>query len=96
VHASSGRGEAPISIPASRRIATRGLVIRTSRRIDQARQPNRDPPRTSVEETVLDLAQLAGTLDDVCGWITKACGRRLTTEARLRDAEDAQENALAC
>ncbi len=32
----------------------------------------------------MDLAQLSRTLDDVCGWITKACARRLTTEARLR------------
>jgi hypothetical protein len=43
-----------------------------------------------VEETVLDLAQLAWTFDDACGWLTQACGRRLTTapgpdpaEARL-------------
>jgi len=35
---------------------------------------------------VLDLAQLASTLDEACGWITKACGRRLTTEEKLRTA----------
>ena len=75
-----------VTIPASRRITSRGLVIRISGRIEQARQPNRDPPRTSIEETVLDLIQLAGTLDEVCGWITKACGRRLTTEAKLQAA----------
>jgi hypothetical protein len=45
---------------------------------------------------VLDLAQLAKTFDDACGWITKACGRRLTTEAKPpRSAGVAQENALA-
>jgi predicted transcriptional regulator of viral defense system len=75
-----------LTIPASRRVTTRGLVIRSSGRISQARQPNRDPPRTSVEETVLDLAQLARTLDEACGWITKACGRRLTTEEKVRTA----------
>jgi predicted transcriptional regulator of viral defense system len=75
-----------VTVPSTRRLATRGLVVRMSGRIGQARQPNRDPPRTSVEETVLDLAELSRTLDDACGWITKACGMRLTTEARLRTA----------
>jgi predicted transcriptional regulator of viral defense system len=75
-----------VTIPTSRRITTRGLVIRNSGRIDQARQPNRAPPRTSVEETVLDLAQLSHRFDDACGWITKACGKRLTTEEKLRAA----------
>jgi very-short-patch-repair endonuclease len=75
-----------VTVPASRRVTARGLIIRTSGRIGQAKQPNRDPPRTSVEETVLDLAQLAGTFDEVCGWITKACAKRLTTEEKLRAA----------
>jgi hypothetical protein len=75
-----------LTIPASRRVVTRGLVIRISGRIDEARQLNREPPRTTVEETVLDLAQLARSFDDACGWITRACGRRLTTEQKLRDA----------
>jgi hypothetical protein len=35
---------------------------------------------------VLDLVQLARTFDDACGWITRACGRRLTTEEKLRAA----------
>jgi predicted transcriptional regulator of viral defense system len=75
-----------VTVPSTRRITTAGLVIRMSGRIDQARQPNRDPPRTSVEETVLDLAQLSRTFDDACGWITKACAKRLTVEEKLRAA----------
>ncbi len=75
-----------VTVPSTRRVATPGLLIRTSGRIEQARQPGREPPRTSVEETVLDLAELALTFDDACGWITSACGRRLTTEAKLRAA----------
>jgi predicted transcriptional regulator of viral defense system len=75
-----------LTVPATRRITIPGLVIRMSGRIGQARQPNRDPPRTSVEETVLDLAELSRTFDDACGWITKACGKRLTTEEKLRTA----------
>jgi hypothetical protein len=75
-----------VTIPSSRRVATRGIVVRSSGRIGQATQPNRYPPRTTVEETVLDLAQLSRTFDDACGWITRACGRRLTTEEKLRAA----------
>ena len=75
-----------VCIPSTRRIRTAGIIVRTSSRTGQATQPNRDPPRTTVEETVLDLAHLARTFDDACGWITKACGRRLTTEEKLRAA----------
>jgi very-short-patch-repair endonuclease len=73
-----------VTIPATRRIATDGIVVRSSARVGQATQPNREPPRTTVEETVLDLVQLARTFDDACGWLTRACGRRLTTETKLR------------
>ena len=75
-----------VTVPSTRRVATRGLIVRMSGRVAQARRPNRDPPRTSVEETVLDLAQLSPSLDDVCGWITRACAKRLTTETKLRAA----------
>jgi predicted transcriptional regulator of viral defense system len=75
-----------VMVPSTRRITTPGIVVRTSGRIGQATQPNRDPPRTTVEETVLDLAQLSRTFDDACGWITRACAKRLTTEEKLRAA----------
>jgi hypothetical protein len=75
-----------VTVPSTRRITISGLVIRTSARISQARQPNRAPPRTSVAETVLDLAGLSRTFDDACGWITRACAKRLTTEEKLRAA----------
>jgi predicted transcriptional regulator of viral defense system len=75
-----------VTVPSTRRVATRGLIIRTSGRVEQARQPNRAPPRTSVEETVLDLVQIAPGFDDACGWITKACAKRVTTEEKLRAA----------
>jgi predicted transcriptional regulator of viral defense system len=75
-----------VTVPSTRRVKTSGLVIRVSERIGEATQLNREPPRTSVEETVLDLVELALTFDDACNWITRACGRRLTTEKKLRDA----------
>jgi len=76
-----------VTVPSTRRISAPGLVVRTSERISGATQPGRQPPRTSVEETVLDLAQLAWTFDDACGWLTQACGRRLTTAAKLEKAQ---------
>jgi hypothetical protein len=75
-----------VTVPATRRVTTPGIVVRTSSRIDEATHPSRQPPRTTVEETVLDLAELARTFDDACGWITRACSRRLTTEKRLHAA----------
>ncbi len=76
-----------VTVPSTRRISASGLVVRTSWRISEATQPGRQPPRTSVEETVLDLAQLAWSFDDACGWLTQACGSRLTTAAKLGEAQ---------
>jgi len=75
-----------VTVPSTRRVAIRGLIVRISGRIGQATQPKRDPPRTSVEETVLDLVQVSPGFDDACGWITRACAKRLTTEEKLRAA----------
>jgi hypothetical protein len=63
-----------------------GIVLRRSGRAGQTAHPVAMPPRTRVEETVLDLAGAAATLDDACGWITRALGRRLTTQVRLQNA----------
>jgi hypothetical protein len=76
-----------VTVPSTRRISAPGLVVRTSGRIVEATQPGRQPPRTSVEETVLDLAEIAWTFDDACGWLTQACGRRTTTAAKLGQAQ---------
>lgn len=44
-----------------------------------------DPPRTTVEDTVLDLCAEARP-EDVVGWVTSAVQRRRTTPVRLRVA----------
>jgi hypothetical protein len=80
-----------VTVPATRRVTIPGIVIRLSSRIEKATHPSLQPPRTTVEETVLDLAQLARTFDDACGWITRACSRRLTTEERLLAAMKARK-----
>jgi hypothetical protein len=58
-----------------------GLVVHRSARIDTARHPVRAPSRTRVEETALDLAQIARNLEEAVAWLSGACGRRLTTPA---------------
>ncbi len=80
-----------VTVPSTRRISTPGIVVRHSVRIGEASQPGREPPRTSVEETVYDLTELAMTFDDACGWITRAVSRRLTTENKLRAAMAARK-----
>jgi hypothetical protein len=75
-----------VTVPSARRVRVPGLVVRISGRVAEARQASRQPSRTTVEETVLDLAELASAFDDACGWVTRACGRWLTTEKKLRAA----------
>lgn len=73
-----------VTVPDSRRVAPiPGATIHLSARAGAARHPTRLPPQTRVEETVLDLAATASTLDDALGWVARGCGRRLTTPARL-------------
>jgi hypothetical protein len=80
-------GALHLTLPASRHIRPiAGLVIHRSSYASQTRHPSLLPPRTRVEDTVLDLIGVSNTFDDACGWVTRACGRRLTTEERLRAA----------
>lgn len=80
-----------VTVPSTRRIRAPGIIVQMSGRVEEARQPNRRPPRTSVEETVFDLTELALNFDDACGWITRAVGRRLTTENKLQVAMAARK-----
>lgn len=79
--------EIHLTVPASRRVTSiAGAVVHLSWRTDQARHPTWTPPRTRIEETVLDLADAAPSLDDACAWVVRAVGRGLTNQARLREA----------
>jgi len=76
-----------VTVPRQRHVAAiRGVSLHRSGRAVEARQRDSNPPRTRVEETVLDLVQTAATFDDVCGWVTRAFARDLTDEERLRAA----------
>jgi len=78
-----------VSVPAVRRPIRRkirGVVIHRSRGLVAEWQPPWHLPRTSVEDTVLDLIAAARTFDDAYGWISAAVGRRLTTPELLGKA----------
>ena len=76
-----------LTVPSCRRVRGQpGLAIHYSARAAQAIHPARTPPRTRVEETVLDLWQGARTIDEAVTWVTRGIGRRLTTQDKLRDA----------
>ena len=82
----SGQSElVHVTVPASRRIsAGPGIVVHHSSRAGEAVHPALEPPRTRVEETVLDLVSVASCVDDACGWLTRGLGGRLTTQDKLR------------
>jgi very-short-patch-repair endonuclease len=76
-----------VTVPlAQHMVRVPGIVIHRSGRLELARHPSRTPPRTRVEETALDLAHAAVTLDDAFGWISRPCSRRLTMPPLLLEA----------
>jgi hypothetical protein len=83
-----------ITVPASRspaRVKISGIVIHRSDAILRTRHPVMLPPCTRVEDTVLDLIQIAATFDDAYTWICRAIGRRRTTADRILQAMDARK-----
>jgi hypothetical protein len=76
-----------VTIPIGRKVVPRpGLAVHRSRHVDQRRHPAREPPRTRVEETVLDLVHAAASLDEGLAVVMRAVQRRLTTADRLAAA----------
>jgi hypothetical protein len=75
-----------ITVPASRspaRTPIPGVVIHRSDAILRTKHPAILPPCTRVEDTVLDLIQIAASFDDAYAWICRAIGRRRTTADRI-------------
>ena len=66
------------------------IAVHRSRRIEAARHPARLPPRTRIEETALDLTQVAATLDAALAWLATSCSRRLTRPELLRQAMESR------
>ena len=84
-----------ITVPAARHPARwaviPGVVIHRSDAILRTMHPAMLPPCTRVEDTVLDLIQVAQTFDDAYTWICRAIGRRRTTAERIRKALDSRK-----
>jgi hypothetical protein len=81
-----------VTVPASRRVvAGPGLIVHMSRHILRARHPSRLPPRTRIEETVLDLAGTARTAGDAFEWLFRACSGRHTTPERVLATMEARK-----
>jgi very-short-patch-repair endonuclease len=73
-----------ITVPAARKPVVRpGIVVHRSRNVAATRYPALDPPRTRVEETVLDLARTSRDLDEAMGWLMRGVSSRRTTPERL-------------
>jgi hypothetical protein len=76
-----------VTIGKHRRLsAIEGVVVHHSGRLAEATHPTLEPPRTRLEETVLDLVECANDFDAAFGLISAACQRRLTIPAKLVDA----------
>lgn len=84
-----------ITVPAAshpgRRARIPGVAIRRSDAILRTRHPTMLPPCTRVEDTVLDLIEIAPTFHDAYGWICRAIGRRRTTADRIALAMSARK-----
>src|SRR5262249_26562142 len=73
-----------VTVPACRRVVpVPDVVVHRSVRAEQARHPALSPPRTRIEETVLDLAEAAQSFDEAYGWVSAGCAGRLTTQGRI-------------
>jgi very-short-patch-repair endonuclease len=74
-----------LTVPSSRRVRARGgMVVHYS--AHAAAHPAQTPPRTRVEDTVLDLWQASRNLDTAVGWVTRGIGRRRVTADKLAAA----------
>jgi hypothetical protein len=85
------RDEAPddvhVTVPVSRRVRPQaGLRVHYALHLEETRHPSLDPPRTRIEDTVLDLADTPRSRAvDVIDLVLRACQRRLTTSSRLAE-----------
>ncbi|MGN6330421.1 MAG: type IV toxin-antitoxin system AbiEi family antitoxin domain-containing protein [Motilibacteraceae bacterium] len=78
-----------VVLPVGRRItAPSGVIVHYALHLERTRHPTALPPRTTVEDTVLDLVDVIRGRDQVVGLVTRACQRRLTSAARLQAAAD--------
>ena len=60
-----------------------GVVVHYSRRLGQSRHPMLTPPRTRIEDTVLDLIEVSPSLDEAVSLVLRASASRRTKPERI-------------
>ncbi|HEU0041116.1 MAG TPA: type IV toxin-antitoxin system AbiEi family antitoxin domain-containing protein, partial [Jiangellaceae bacterium] len=77
-----------ITAPVHRRIRGKidGVVVHYAHRLSQTRHPAKSPPRTRIEDTVLDLVDIAHSARIVNTLVSTVVQKRLTTTDRLAAA----------
>jgi hypothetical protein len=76
-----------LDVPAHRRVrAPAGIRVHLKRAYPRHRHPTANPPRTRIEEAVLDLTDDELDMEKVLGIVLQTTQRRLTTASRLRSA----------
>jgi hypothetical protein len=59
-----------------------GTVVHYLGGLDQTRHPVLTPPRTRIEDSVLDLIEICGSMDEAVSLILRANASRRTTPER--------------
>ena len=72
-----------VTVPWTRRVEHHGVQVHRASRVVDATEAWQWPPRTSVEQTVIDVAAM-GTADDAIAVVALACQRALTWDEPLR------------
>lgn len=76
-----------LTVPATQRVASiNGVILHHTRAFDAMVHPTAVPPRTRVEDTVLELVQASPDFDEAFNWLSRAVGRGLTTPELVRAA----------
>ena len=80
-----------VSVPHDRRVVPpSGVLLHRSTKLPGSRHPTLLPPRTRVEDAVLDTSDVTGSAGELVDLLSRACQRRRTTADRLRTAAAAR------
>jgi hypothetical protein len=73
-----------VTVPSGSPVARpRGVAVHYSGRLDQSRHPALTPPRTRIEDTVLDLVETCPSMDEAVSLILRASASRRTKPERI-------------
>jgi very-short-patch-repair endonuclease len=74
-----------VTVPLSRRVIPPPAIV-VHRSSYAVAHPALRPPRTRIDDTVIDLTQSSTDLETATGWLVRAVAARLTTTPRLLEA----------